>query len=169
MAQQCHNAVKTCTLKSISMRAYCTGHAARLQASNGCKHKPSGQSFPRQRALHSAPAVVSNGTAMPQCCEDLHAEINLYACILYWACSTTASQQWVQAQQSGQSFPRQHALQLAPAVVSNGTMPSRHVRPLYACILCYECGATASQQWVQHTKNLAKVSRGSVHCIQLLP
>ena len=108
----------------LCMHAYYATNAARPQASNGCKHKPSGQSFPRQRALHSAPAVVSNGTAMPQCCEDLHAEINLYACILYWACSTTASQQWVQAQQSGQSFPRQRALQLAPAVVSSGSLNS---------------------------------------------
>ena len=75
--------------------------------------------------------------------------------------------------QSSQSFPRQRALPLAPAVVSNGAMLSRHVQHrAYSGVMWSASMHTMLRMQRDRktamgasTNNLAKVSRGSVHCL----
>ena len=56
---QCGN--ETSAVENFALANY-AWHATNQQASNGCRQGRSCQSFPRQRALSLAPAVVSYGS-----------------------------------------------------------------------------------------------------------
>ena len=56
---QCGN--ETSAVETFALANY-AWHATNQQASNGCRQGRSCQSFPRQRALSLAPAVVSYGS-----------------------------------------------------------------------------------------------------------
>ena len=98
----------------VCMHTYYAANAARPQDSNGCTHKLSSQSFPRQRALPLAPAVVSNG-AMPS--RHVQPTQFVWRCDIvcmhtYYAANAARPQDsnGLQHKQSSQSFPRQRAL-----------------------------------------------------------